>query len=251
MKIDANVQFGFDLAEGIPCAIDDLMASMDARQVDCSLISNLRCQRGDSIQGNRQTKDAVLASAGRLVGMIAFSATQYFDQEATLNEHLSQAAFAGIRFHNTDASFMSGWGSSFDSLAMRLALDLLASTGKIAFLEGGYAFSDIAQLCQRYSEIPFIVSGTGYVNLAEAILAAKICSNLYLEISTLDAFEGVTTLCNELGPNRIIFGTGWPYASPTCAHLMVERSGISPEDQGMVFAGNLGRLLQGARNANH
>lgn len=243
MVFDANVLFGFDLAQGIACAPHNLLATMERLGIDRALIASLRCQRGDYILGNRQTLAAVRDHPQRFVGLIAFSATQYLDLEQTLAEHLPQQEFAGIRFFNTDASFMSGWGSSFDSLTMRLALDLLAPTGKLAFLEGGYAFSDIAGLCRRYPQVPFVASGVGYMNLSEAIRAANVCANLCLDIATMDAFEGVRTLCAHCGAHKLVFGTGLPYASPSCAKLLVEKSGISAQEKALVFGGNLTRLI--------
>ena len=244
MIFDCNVQFGFDLASKLPCSIDELINVMDAQKIDCALITNLQCQRGDFNIGNDETLRCVQRHKDRLKGMVGYNETRYFDIDKTTYECLSENEFAGVRIYNTQNGFMSGWGSGINSLVLHSVLKIVAEYKKVVFLEGGYSFSDISMLCEAYPSISFIASGTGYMNLAESILAMKQCSNMHLDISTLDAFEGVSTLCKELGPDRILYGTGWPFASVSCARIMVEKSTLTANEKQMVLGSNLQRILE-------
>ncbi|MBI9085948.1 MAG: amidohydrolase family protein [Desulfobacterales bacterium] len=110
-------------------------------------------------------------------------------------------------------------------------------------------------LGRRVREFPGIVFVAAHMGgLAappEIILnGLKPATNFYLDTAnaahTLDA-ETFTRLLATHGPERIVFGTDWPWFDPgeemACLDALMVRAGFSPEEKRRVFGTNMARLL--------
>jgi uncharacterized protein len=110
----------------------------------------------------------------------------------------------------------------------------------------------LGRLAAQFPEIDFVAAHMGG-------LAAPFCeiedhltprNNLYLDTSnaayTLSRKE-FTRLLTLHGPERILFGTDWPWFGheEEIAHVgsLLGEAGFSPQEQSQVFSGNISRLL--------
>ena len=243
MVIDSNVVFGTELEDNVDLSINRIISIMEEKKIDKALITNNKCKFYDFIEGNNETASIVNRYSGMFFGMASFNLSQLINVESEVRRSITDLGLAGIRFFNTDSNFTSGWGGGIDSLSVHMVLELINGLNVPVFLEGGYSFKIIKGLAEEFPCIPFIASGVGYGNMGEAILAARDRENLYLEISTLDSMDGINVLVEFLGPDKIIFGTGMPYNSPSCEILMVKTAGISEEDKQKIFSGNILGIL--------
>ncbi len=77
-----------------------------------------------------------------------------------------------------------------------------------------------------------------------AILAAQDNPNLYLG-TTIAAFEPpfVATAVQEVGPERVIFGSNLPLLYPDLALEALRRARLGAEVEALIFGGNLACLL--------
>lgn len=247
MVFDCNVWHGFDGTQQIDMRPERVCEILKEKKIDRALITNTRCKHGDALLGNDETRQAIARNPAQLTGMIGVSLTQYLDVEKSVRKYLFDPLFLGVHFFNTDDSFMAGWGNSLNNLGMRSVLRLIEKRAMPVYLEGGYAFADIAQVCAEHPNIPFIAGGVGYVNLSEAILALQQRKNLYLDISTIDGFEAIHLLVDHASAEQLLFGTGLPYNCPSCARIMVETATVSREDKAAILGGNLMKLLESRR----
>jgi len=111
----------------------------------------------------------------------------------------------------------------------------------------------LGRLVTSFPEIDFVGAHMGgltapfqeiYVHLAPQ-------SNLYLETSNAAhvlSREEFLRLLDRHSPERIIFGTDWPWFGHTDEIALIQRllneASFSPQEQALVFSGNIVRLLQ-------
>lgn len=243
MIIDSNVLFGFELQYRINMSIERVLEIMDDKKTDKAVITNLQCKYYDFIEGNDETACIVKKYPDRFYGLMSFNLSRYFDIEREVERGIKELGLSGIRFFYTDSFFSAGWGSSFYSLSMLKVLNQIYDWGVPVFLEPGFPFKDIKHLALEYPDIPIIASGAGCGNINEVIPAVEGTNNLYLEISTMDLMDGVTTLARYAGAEKVIFGTGMPYNCPSPEKWMVKTSEISEEDKEKIFSGNILNIL--------
>jgi len=94
-------------------------------------------------------------------------------------------------------------------------------------------------------EHPLILEGVVFETLAEAVSVMKKHSNIYVETHSLLVPGGLRFLVDQIGADRIIFGSDCPRSSLGGALRYIKDSGISDEDMSKVLGGNIKRLLGG------
>ena len=92
---------------------------------------------------------------------------------------------------------------------------------------------------------PLILEGVAFETLAEAVSVMKKHANIYVETHRLVAPGAVRFLAEQIGADRIIFGSDAPRSSLAGALECIRESGISAEDQEKVLGANISRLLGG------
>jgi predicted TIM-barrel fold metal-dependent hydrolase len=96
---------------------------------------------------------------------------------------------------------------------------------------------------ESFPRVHFILGHAGARDVADAIPVAKRNDNVSLESSS----QGVTQLLElvqELGPERLLFGTDWPFyhlAAPLAKILLISEG--RPEVRAMILRGNAERVL--------
>lgn len=245
MIFDSNALFGFDIQCNKDLSIEKTLQLMGDKKIDKALITNIGCKYYNFLKGNEETAAVVKKYPDKFLGMLSFNMSQFLDVEKEIRRGLYDLNLAGIRIFNTSTGFISEWGGGIDSYAMRRVLRQVSGLKTPVFIEGGFPFITVGALAHAFPAVPIIASGAGYGNMGEAILAAQENDNLFLEISTLDAMDGIDVLVEYLTADKIIFGTGMAYNSPSCEILMVQSSRITERDKEQIFSGNLLRILAG------
>jgi hypothetical protein len=92
---------------------------------------------------------------------------------------------------------------------------------------------------------PLIMEGVSFDTLAEAVSVMKKHTNMYVETHRLVAPGALRFLAEQIGADRIVFGSDCPRSSLAGALRCVRESGISEVDQEKVLGGNIKRLLGG------
>jgi predicted TIM-barrel fold metal-dependent hydrolase len=119
---------------------------------------------------------------------------------------------------------------------------------------------EVARLANAYPSVPFIVPHFGAGFLREALIAADMCPNIYLDTSSSNRWirfvPGLTlddvfrTAVSVVGAERILFGTdssyfprGWQQGIYDEQKAALDRIGVAAADQAMIFGGTFNRLF--------
>jgi hypothetical protein len=107
--------------------------------------------------------------------------------------------------------------------------------------------SEIGNLAARFPAAIFLITGVYYGNLAEAIVVAQDHPNIMLETHLVNSPDGIRILVDNVGENRLIFGSGLPlkYVSP--ALLTVINGAIPDQSKEMILYQNALRLVEGSK----
>jgi hypothetical protein len=109
-------------------------------------------------------------------------------------------------------------------------------------------FEAIADLAGRYPGLPIIMFHLGYRSQRTLVSLMKASANVFLAIgSPYSVHLGIESMAGHVGAERLLFGTGFPYAEPMASVTMLAYSDLSEADKQVVGSGSLDRLIGGIR----
>jgi predicted TIM-barrel fold metal-dependent hydrolase len=244
MIIDVNVLIGFDRLENIQMDPDSLLQKMDSLKIDKAIICCNECMYFDFQEGNNRTYEAVKKYPDRFIGFFSLNTNRYIDVLEEVDRAINKLGMVGFRMFFTEVTFGRGWSSGLHSLMLAKVMEKISIYNFPVFIEAGYSFAELKHFAEIYPTVNFIVSGVGYANMAEAIIAAKEQPNLFLEISTLDAGDGIKFLVQEITSEKLLFGTSYPYSLGSVALQNVTHARIPEHEKENIFYKNIERILK-------
>lgn len=106
----------------------------------------------------------------------------------------------------------------------------------------GFSVENIDWMCERYPNLPIIL--TGVASATQVLIPLmKRRSNLYIELSKCFIHQPVRFLSEQVGIERVLFGSGLPFTGPGPAMTEVHYAQVSEEEKRLVAGDNLRRLL--------
>jgi len=252
MFFDANCQIGrhnFRLA-GAPYSVASLASDMEAQGISRRLVYHAVAKEYSPAVGNQR----LLQEIGPYEGMDACWAmgawvTGEMPPPTALVAAMRAAEVRAARFFTRYHYVPMGeWslGPLWSELeAHRIPL----------FLDLGYRWATmddfdpepVYALCHAHPALPVILvkHRMRYNRQPYHLLAA--CPNLSLELSGQWNYRAVEDICQRFGPQRILFGTNWPYMDSSFAVAAVTYAALTDADRARVAGGNLRQLLEGVQ----
>jgi len=106
-------------------------------------------------------------------------------------------------------------------------------------------WNNIDTLLAAYPELPVILCNTGYRSDRYIYPLMQTYSNLHIETSRYLSHLGVEALCNKVGTERILFGTGMPLYTGAGAVFFINKLMLDESEKQKIASGNLERLIAG------
>ena len=111
-----------------------------------------------------------------------------------------------------------------------------------------FEFEGIAELAGRYPDLPVVVFQLGYRFQRMLVALLRAFGNVYLGVgSPYSVHLGLESMTGHVGAERLLFGTGFPYADMMPTITMLTYAELSDSDKQLVGSGNLDRLIGGIR----
>jgi predicted TIM-barrel fold metal-dependent hydrolase len=92
-------------------------------------------------------------------------------------------------------------------------------------------------------EMPVVLLGAHYTQLADCLEALRRWPHLYVETSRLGQFRGVETVVREVGAERLLFGSGAPQRPIQASLNTVLTAEISDDARRAILGGNAARII--------
>jgi hypothetical protein len=104
---------------------------------------------------------------------------------------------------------------------------------------------EVAEVCDRYPNLPVVLVRSSGRSNRMLIPMMKALPNLHMETSFYHTHRGLEALVDLVGPDRILFGSNYPYNTLPGPVFRVAHSQVAPEAKRMIAGENLRRLLAG------
>lgn len=234
--VDANTHFGFLPDRDTDVSLDALLSSMQNHGVARALSYSLKGVRYDFAEGNDETY-----AAGRAHPEILPVGTVDPRRHVGVIEEIEKRkgqGFVALRV------FPESQGWRIDSVMFRPVvreLERLRMPLMIA-CQGSGAATDILRAVGE-ADVPVILYGVGYSNLAEALAACREKPDLYVETQIVNPPDSLEVAVEAVGAERFVFGSNSPSCSTRASLNLVVESSLADEQKAMILSGNICRVL--------
>jgi predicted TIM-barrel fold metal-dependent hydrolase len=218
-------------------------------------------QIGRDVIARLQRRNAWTCAVGREhPGLVPFISLDPAMDEADLVgevEQRAQEGAKGIKLHPANQRFLPNdrrlWPAYHK--AQELGLPVISHSGSVALLEDPEQHARPANFVDVLREFPGINivlahMARGYLDEVAEIMQAH--PNLFVDCS--GAIEGTHTphlvsdaeameMIRRVGPDRVLFGSDWPWYHPVKDTQRVESLPLSAEEKRLIFRENAQRVL--------
>lgn len=110
----------------------------------------------------------------------------------------------------------------------------------------GTSLDELADIMKDYPELTVVLT---YSNCwpSDRLLRPFITEypNIYLDMSYWFTDGGIEDFVKEYGPERLLYGSGFPYSYFGSNMLMIRHADISEKDKEAIASGNMERIVRG------
>ncbi len=249
--IDAHVHFGPGLRDDRPfgalrklLTADDVIAEFDRVGIERGVAFAPRWQGGEFVdpdygQANAAIATGVAAHPRRLVGFLRVN-PKFGAAAAKQLEDGIQAGFQGLKLDPETESF-----SPLDRGLLGPLFELCAANRLPVLVHTNFHPAQPLlwlELAHQFPTVPVILGHMGYRVVADAVIAAKRASNVFLETSGQQP-SSVQGVKKQLGADRMIFGTDMPLNDPRVELRRLMAAGLTDNELELVTDRNLSGLL--------
>jgi predicted TIM-barrel fold metal-dependent hydrolase len=206
MIIDSHQHLGRSMFSGVATTAEELSRAMDAHGVDVALVMPQPTR--EDIRGVHDAiAKAVAENPGRLVGMASIDPWwAEADYRAEARRCIRDLGFVALKLHPLGHNLASNHpeADKVFRAAAELSVPVIVHTG----LGSPWA---LPALCippaRLYPEVRVVLAHAGWgLYSAEAMVAAEVCDNLYLEPSWCPGYMA-RQMIDKFGPGRVLWGS--------------------------------------------
>lgn len=234
--IDAHAHVGyFGGFFNVGITDEELIQQMDQHHIEKTVLCAL---------DNQETKKAVERYPDRLVGLIWVNPLEGEKAVEEVYRGVTEWGFKGIKLHPLLHAYVANDQAVYPiaQAAQELEVPLFIHSGHPPF---SLPWS-IAQLAEAFPQVKMVMIHMGHghgVYIQAAIDMAKKYPNLYLETSGMPMHTKIKEAYEQVGPDRVMFGTDLPFHHPQVEIQRTLVSGLSENQLADVFYNNIKRLL--------
>ena len=239
--IDSHCHLGVSKLSGRAITEGDLLKSMEAHSVDISLVMP-HAVTDDPVAEHDAVGDLCSRDPKRFRGIVnlnpLWDKVDYYHEASRCVRQLGFVALKLNPMQHLASPLMANSNKVFDAAA-DLGVPVIVHTG----LGVPWALPALSiPQARRHPNLPIILAHAGFaVYTPEAYVAAVECNNIYLEPSWCTIFE-LKWLINELGVDRILFGSDLPENLPV-EIFKYKSLNLPQEDLATCLGGTAARLF--------
>jgi predicted TIM-barrel fold metal-dependent hydrolase len=219
--------------------VEDLLRSMDKYGIERSGLSILNGVSTPEL--NNQVMEAVKAHPDRIVGFAYINPREpgAIDE---VRRCLESGLFRGVKFHSWKHGYFPDNNGSIDGI-----IEAVAAYGVAALCHTGTAPMALPQqwaaIAARHPNVDFVFAHIGYLDFGYGCVeCARPLRNVCVDTSGQHEIPVIQKALDELGPERVIFATDWPYKYPGSELVKFEPYGLDEDAKAKICYENALRL---------
>jgi predicted TIM-barrel fold metal-dependent hydrolase len=239
--VDSNTLFGFWPRRKLKADLESVKAEAASHGIAKSCVCSIRGIFTDHTEGNEETLQACAADPS-LVPVVTLNPHRWLDLEKEIEIRLTQ----GVQMFRFFPEYQH-WPYAF--MPFYRVLSLLEGSGSIVVCParvGGHqtngVMTQLATLAGKY-DLKFLITGIYYGNMAEAIAVAQSEERIFLETHLLNSPDGFEILVEEVGAERLMYGSLSPLHNINTSLFPLLQANIGAEDRDKILYGNIAREL--------
>jgi predicted TIM-barrel fold metal-dependent hydrolase len=206
MIVDSHQHLGRSMFSGTVTTEPELLGAMDRHGVDVALVMPQPTLE-DIRAVHDRIADTVARNTGRLFGMASINPWwAEVDYQAEARRCIRQLGFVALKLHPLGHNIASNHAEADKVFraASELGVPVIVHTG----LGSPWALPSLTiPPARRYPGLPIILAHAGWgLYSAEAVVAAEVCDNLYLEPSWCPTYVA-RQMIDRFGAGRVLFGS--------------------------------------------
>ncbi|MBN1641639.1 MAG: amidohydrolase family protein [Anaerolineae bacterium] len=212
---------------------------MARRGIDAAVITSGEAIVDDMVGGNRRLFDDIAGHEG-LYGYVTVQPRMLELSAREIETYLEHPQFAGCKIHTSYSATPMG------APRMDVLFALLEGYGKPVLIHtwGAGEVRALAGLAERYPRLPVVVAHAGGDAWREAIEAARVQRNLYLDFALSHPERGrIERAVAALGPEQVVFGTDATLFDPLYMLSCFAEAEITDDERALVMGGNAIRIF--------
>lgn len=243
--IDSNCAFGpATVPVRAPAfTLGRLRTLMQEAEIDKAVVHHTLAKEHDPMTGNERLMQELRDEPAFLPSWVLLPGGT--GEVGALDRLIDSMIAAGVciaRVFPKDHNFsLSEWcsGALLSELESR-RLPLMVDLGQTSY-------DEVNRVCIDHPDLPLIMSDVAYRSDRYIYPLLKANRNLRLETSKYQTHRGIESVCGQLGPERLIFGSGTPALLPGPMAMTVRYAKIPDSHREMILGGNLEQLMKGVR----
>jgi predicted TIM-barrel fold metal-dependent hydrolase len=229
----------------------DLIALLDKVGIEQTVVASTRSVFTDCKMGNDEVDHLAKNSNGRVH---AFAIVNPIFEKAAcdLLKSANQSGMRGFRltpqhhqYHLDDDPGLNEVLALGQDLGMTVVIPIRL------ILHWGLPQLDVREInsvAQNFPKLKIIVGGVNYSEVRDTLAVMRRHENVGIETSCLQMVNGIETLVNKAGAERVYMGTGLPLMYPLPGIYKIQKAQISEKEKELILGGNAARIFSGTEN---
>jgi predicted TIM-barrel fold metal-dependent hydrolase len=226
----------------------EMIALLDRIGIDQAVVASTRSIYFEVRQGNEDVAQFASQSNGRVH---AFAVINPVDEKNACNilKSAHQAGMRGFRlfpqqhrYHLDDDPCLNEVLALGQDLGMTVVIPIRV------ILHWGLPQLDVREIntvAQNFPRLNVIIGGVNYGEFRDALAVMRRYENVGFETSCMQMVNGIETLVNKVGAERVYMGTGLPLMYPFPGIYKIQKAQISDRERELILGGNAERILRG------
>lgn len=238
-KIDAHAHIGdFGGWAGLSNNIEKLITDMNEYNIERVVLCS------SDTHDNENVADAFKKYPDRILPLVYTNPLEGEEAIKKIKHYVNEEGFVGLKLNPLRHAYVAD--AEIVDPIMQLAEDMNIPV----FMHCGHPpYSlpwSIGLLAERFPKVKLIMIHMGHghgVYIEGSIKMAKRYDNLYLEMSGMPMNSKIREAYEDVGKDRIMFGTDAPFHHPTIEMQKVLTSGVDEEGLKDIFYNNAAKLM--------
>ena len=243
---DAHTGFGgLGKAQREHVPLDDLVEAMGRLEIAGALVRTVPDDLERDWPGANGILYAACAAADGLVPcpvLVPNTGYDYAPEEEQVAEAIAHGAGAAWLRPGKDQWVLRDWACG------RLVRALCERRLPAFLLHRDIALEKVGDLAGEHPELPVILAGVDFRHYRTLLPLLETFGNVRCATGKQFALHrGIEDLVRRIGPERVLFGSGFPESEPGMAVTQLAYAEIDEAARAAIGSGNLERLMEGIR----